>query len=331
MPRPLTSFDQLDYDMAPTPHQIHEIYDNGFKGVRFDASAYYMMRSSIQRFHQAFPGAVGKGKGIASLPYKAALTLDPGFGSTEAQTTGDCVSHSTRNAGMMDYCIDALYGETTFKGRFATENIYGYRGHGGQGADCSRLANYVSQDGPGGFLARAKYSDGSNNVDLSVYRSSTGAGWGSRGTPDWVNKIAAENKAMNVYALKSLDECLDALAMGFGISMCSGFGFSSKRNEDGVSEKSGGWSHAMAWIGCDDTDWATQKYGGPLILIQNSWGDWNSGGKRHEQPDASFWIKPTVAKSMISNGGGFVITSVRGFDRTLVYDMAGSVAELSRQ
>jgi len=78
----------------------------------------------------------------------------------------------------------------------------------------------------------------------------------------------------------------------------------------------------MAWIGADDTDRAHQQYGGPLFLVQNSWGGtWNDGPKKHDQPDGSFWIRPQIAESMIRGGGGL---SVRGFNRTLDYDMRPS-------
>jgi len=321
----------FDYDFTPTPKQLTEIYDGGFKGVIHDAASYAAMRTAAPRFYDVFPGAKGAGKGRVSLPYKAALTLDPEFGGYESQTTGDCVSHSTRNAGMMDYCIDAMFGETEFKGRLATENIYGYRGHGGQGANCSRLAMYVSQEGPGGFLVRAKYDDGGrNSVDLSRYNSRTGHNWGRPGTPSWLNKIAAKNKAFSVFSIKSSDEARDAIASGYGISMCSGYGFRSNRNEDGLCERSGGWNHAMAWVGVDDTDWAHQKYGGPLFMIQNSWGEWNSGPKRHEQPDGSFFVRPKISSAMINGGGGYVISSVRGYNRELTYDVTSQVLELSK-
>jgi hypothetical protein len=325
----LSSFEQLDYDMAPSPEQLLEIYSNGFKGVRKDPSSYYSLRTSSIRFYDAFPEAKGAGKGRLSLPFKAAVALDEGFGSTESQTTGDCVSHGARNGGAIDYSIDALFGETEYQGRFATENIYGWRGHGGQGASCARLSKYVSQQGPGGFLTRKKYSSGSKSVDLSVYNSSIGHNWGRSGTPSWLNEIAAQNKALRVFSVKSLEEVIDALAMGFGINMCSGYGFSNKRNEDGLSEQRGSWAHAMAWVGVDDTDYAHQQYNGPVILIQNSWGKFNSGPKRHEQPDGSFFIRPSVADKMVRGGGGWVIASVRGYNRELVYDMQKKVAELS--
>lgn len=318
-----------DYNMTPTPEQLLEIYSSGYRGVLHDRASYVSLRRSIPRFYDIFPEAKASGRGKVSSPYKACLALEPEFGRYEAQTTGDCVSHSTRNAGMIDYCIDALFGETDYLGRFATENIYGYRGHGGQGASCSRLAGYVSQNGPGGFLVRKRYESGSSSVDLSVYNSRIGHNWGPRGTPSWVNKIAEKNKALRVFSVKSVEEAIDAISMGFGISMCSGYGFSSSRNEDGLCERRGGWSHAMAWIGVDDTDWAHQKYNGPLFLVQNSWGKWNSGPKRNDQPDGSFYIRPNVASSMIRGGGGFVISSVRGYNRELVYDTQNKIKGLN--
>jgi hypothetical protein len=323
----MKTFNELDYDLTFEPHELLEIYNNGFKGVHQDAASYFALRTIAPRFKNVFGSDHGKGK--VSLPFKACLVLDPEFGGCENQTTGDCVSHSERNAGSIDYCTDAYFGETTFKGRLATENIYGWRGHGGQGANCSRLATYVSQSGPGGFLPRDKYTDGSNSVDLSRYNSSIGHNWGRSGTPSWLNKIASKNKAMRVFSCKSIAEARSALALGFGISMCSGYGFDSTRNQDGLCEQKGGWSHAMAWIGVDDSDYAHQKYGGPLFLVQNSWGAWNNGPRKYEQPVGSFFIRPQVAEKMIKAGGGWITAAVRGYDRELVYDMQSKITELS--
>jgi intein/homing endonuclease len=89
--------------------------------------------------------------------------------------------------------------------------------------------------------------------------------------------------------------------------------------------------NCMAHIGCDDSDWAYQKYGGILGLIANSWGpDWNDGPKRNDQPDGSFWVRPAIVQKLINAGGAFALASVRGYNRELVYDMAGSVASLSK-
>jgi len=320
-----------DYDSIPSPQDLVNAYSNGFKGVRIDRASYYSMDRVINRVVHDFKDVYKDARGKAHLPYKVVTIKEPQFGRYESQTTGDCVSHATRNSGMLDYCIDTVFGLTEYSGRFATENIYGHRGHGGQGANCSRLASYVGPNGPGGFLVRKKYGSGRNSVDLSVYNSRTGHNWGRSGTPKWLSEIADDNKALKVYSIKSMDDVITSLSLGYGISFCSSYGFSSKRNEDGVSEQRGSWAHAMAWIGVDDTDWAHQNYGGPLVLIQNSWGpNWNGGPKRHEQPDGSFWIRASVANKMIRNGAGYAIASVRGFNPVLVLDTMGRLQQESK-
>tara|TARA_R100001594_G_scaffold139517_1_gene183992 strand:- start:552 stop:1586 length:1035 start_codon:yes stop_codon:yes gene_type:complete len=279
-----------------------------------DFTSYLTKRQGTYLFGSLALDLEGSGRGKISLPFKAAVSLDPEFGGYEAQTTGDCVSHSTRNAGMLDYCVDVLRGETDYKGRFATENIYGYRGHGGQGASCSRLADYVAPDGPGGFLVRKKYS----SVDLSVYNSRIGHNWGRRGTPDSVNKEADDNKAQTIALVTNTDEACDAIANGYGISVCSDHGFNGDRGRFGVAQRRGSWSHAMAWVGCiDDPDnEAYRHYDGRLFLVQNSWGsNWQGGPTYMDQPPGSFWITERTAQQMINARGSWVISRVDGINR----------------
>lgn len=318
-----------DFDLAPDPGQIELIYRNGLRGALSDPAADQQLLATTETFYGAFPKSEGIGAGRLSAPYKAVLVLDKEFGSCEAQTTGDCVSHATRNAGMVDYCVDALFGETQYLGRFATENIYGGRGHGGQGASCSRLAEYISADGPSGFLVRQKYSAPSGDaVDLSVYRASIGAGWGRQGTPAWLNEIASANRADRVLRVTTLDEARDAIACGFGLSRCGWWGYQSRRNADGVCEVSGRWSHAMCVHGFDDSE-SAHKYRDGLACYQQSWGDWGTGPKRADQPNGSFWVPGYRLKAEIDAGGVYVIASIRGFDRDAALDLAEEVRNLS--
>jgi hypothetical protein len=303
------------YDFQPIePAEIQAIYESGFKGAIGDRHQSMLASAASDDFYAVHPGARGAGSGRLLLPYLMAMTYDDGFGRSEAQTTGDCVSHGARWGGMIHYCADVYLGQTAYKGRFATENIYGYRGHGGQGANCGRLSLYTSPSGPGGFLVRDRYSSGSSSVDLSTYRSSIGHNWGRPGTPAWLNQIAAQNKAMRVYRCTSMQMAIDALALGYGLNVCSGFGFSNQRNADGIAEQRGSWAHAMAWVGVDATN-----PNNPLFLVQNSWGVWNRGPKKYDQPDGSFFIRPSVAQRMLS--GAYIIGSVRGYDRKIDYSM----------
>ena len=56
-----------------------------------------------------------------------------------------------------------------------------------------------------------------------------GARWGARGLPDKVIDEAEKHQIKTVSLVKTVDEARDALANGYGISVCSGYGFSNKK------------------------------------------------------------------------------------------------------
>ena len=203
--------------------------------------------------------------------------------------------------------IDIKGESESFVARGATEAIYQSRGHKGQGMSCSGAARYVNKKG--GILLRKDYG----SIDLSTYNSSVGA---SHKVPkDIYTKEAQKHQVKTISMITTVEEARDALANGYAISVCSGYGFSSKRDSNGIAKRSGGWSHAMAWISCDDTRTVHNE---TLFLVQNSWGRWNSGGKRHGQPDGSFWIREKDARGMLSGKGSWVFSDVDGFPaRTL--------------
>jgi hypothetical protein len=191
-----------------------------------------------------------------------------------------------------------------FVARGATEAIYGSRGHGGQGMSCSVAARFVHQNG--GILIRKNYGF----VDLSTYNSSIGSRWGSRGVPIEVINEGKKHQVKTISLINTIEQARDAIANGYAISVCSDYGFSSRRDEYGIAKKSGSWNHAMCWCAMDDT---REIYNETLFLIQNSWGVFNSGPKRHEQPDGSFWIREKDAAGMLAQNGAWVFSDVDGF------------------
>jgi len=218
----------------------------------------------------------------------------------------NCVSHATRNACDVSRAveIDVHADRESWIARGATEGIYGARGHGGQGMSCARAAEFVSKYG--GVLVRKNYK---GVVDLSKYQGMLGAGWGGRGLPDPVIDLANDHQMKTVSLVRTIEEARDALANGYGLSVCSNYGFSSTRDKKGFAKVSGSWAHAMAWIACDDTN------GDLVFLVQNSWGKWNDGGHPvwGPIPDGSFLIHSDTAEGMIKQNAAYAFSSFDGF------------------
>lgn len=289
-----------------TPRDLLNAYRNGFDGAVCDPeeTAELLGKLKTPLFGAAAYKLHGAGEGKMSRPFMSLLKFDSGFGPAERQTTGDCVSHSTRNAVDITRAVEIdIKGESeSFEGRSATEAIYQSRGHMGQGMTCSGAAKYVHSNG--GILLRKDYGA----VDLSVYNSSLGA---RKRIPKSIYVTEAKkHQVKTISMITTLEEARDALANGYAISVCSGYGFSSRRDSNGIAKRSGGWSHAMAWIACDDT---RKRFNETLFLVQNSWGKWNSGPRVHDQPEGSFWIREKDARGMLASKGSWVFSDVDGF------------------
>ena len=309
-----------DFPQNPTPAELRRAYGGGFCGSLCDPEDVSKLLGELP--HPLFGAAAhelrASGKGKVSLPFKSLLRFDPKFGPSESQTTGDCVSHATRNAVDVTRAveIDVKKEPESFVARGATEAIYGSRGHGGQGMSCSRAARFVAEDG--GLLLRQDYGD---LVDLSTYNSDIGSRWGRRGVPAKVEEVARKHQVLTISLVTTIGEARDALANGYAISVCSGYGFSSRRDDNGYARQKGSWSHAMAWVACNDT----KAKGGPGFLVQNSWGAWNGGGKSYGQPNGSFWVDYDIAGKMLGDHGSWVFSDVDGFPPRKLPNYGGSL------
>lgn len=308
-----------EFPSNPTPRALWKAYSAGFAGSLCDPEDVSRLLGELP--HPIFGAAAyelnGSGENNISLPFKSLLKFDPGFGPAERQTTGDCVSHATRNAVDVTRAVEIDIGQEPeeFASRGATEAIYGSRGHTGQGMSCSRAARFVHDDG--GILLRKDYGF----VNLSTYDGNTGHNWGRRGVPNEVAKEGQKHQVRTVSLITSWGDARDALANGYALTVCSGLGFSSRRDSNGYAKQKGSWSHAMTFIACNDT----REKGGPGLLVQNSWGHWNGGPKTHDQPDGSFWVTKRTAEQMINARGTWVFSSVDGFPPRNLPDYGGSL------
>ena len=290
-----------------SPSDLYNEYRKGFQGCLWEEHVFneLLENSKYAYFGDGAKRIKNSGKGKLSTPFKSVLKFDSNP-YNERQTTGDCVSHATRNAVDISRAveIDVHRDKESWIARGATEAIYGARGHGGQGMSCSRAATFVSQSG--GVLVRKNYK---GVADFSKYNGNLGAGWGSRGLPDPVIDLANDHQIKTTSLVRTVEEARDALANGYGLSVCSSYGFSNKRDSKGFAKVSGSWAHAMAWIACDDTG------DEPAFLVQNSWGKWNDGGHPAwgKIPDGSFLIHADVAAGMLSQNGAYAFSQFDGF------------------
>jgi len=290
-----------------SPQELYDNYRKGFSGCLWEQHIFdnLMENSKYPLFGAASKKIKSSGKGKLSTPYKSVLKFDKNP-YNERQTTGDCVSHGTRNACDVSRAVEIDIGgeREAWIAKGATEAIYGARGHGGEGMSCSRAAEFVSKNG--GIVLRQNYK---GVADFTKYNGNLGAGWGGRGLPDPVIDIANDHQIKTTSLVRTIEEARDALANGYGLAVCSNYGFSNKRDKKGIANTSGNWAHCMAWIACDDTG------SEPLFLVQNSWGKWNDGG--HPEwgpiPDGSFLIRAEVAAGMLAANGSYAFSNFDGF------------------
>lgn len=254
-------------------------------------------------------GWAGSGAGKLVLPFLCVTKLWPKAFPGDAQTVGSCVSHGTKNGILISLACEIVAGkpdETTGQiegvpdvppegeasGVLNPAPIYWQRGYNGHGWSCPTAANVVVKTA--GCVVARKYDD--LGVDLTNVNRSIETMYGARKPPEAWQAEFAKHRIRTAADVDAFEPLRDALANGYGISSCGSEGFSSTRNEDGVSNRRGSWAHAMAYIGADDRSEIKQKYGEPLVLVQNSWGPWNSGSRRIlgttiDIPIGSFWAR----------------------------------------
>lgn len=292
---------------------MFDLYNHGLKGALYD-------EQKTNEFLATLPYPLFKdvntlfadGKGKLSLPWKAAQKFYPTFGEDEAQLTGDCVSHGNKNAGDVTRAFEIIYNgeKESFVARGATEGIYGYRGHGGQGMFGHQAIEFLTKTG--GVLLRQNYSEA--NVDLSKYDAKKGVEWGRSGVPKKLLEQGKKNQFKTASLVTTVEEARDLLANGYGLPVCSNYGFGNKRDKFGIAEANGTWHHCMMFGGCDDTK---KRANETLFLVINSWGpDWISGPK-FEQPEGSFWIREKVAAAMLAQKQSYALSNFDGFKRQM--------------
>ena len=261
--------------LIPKPGELEKVYSEGFPGCQLSAWSQQSLFEDgiLQTFAQACPHLAGlhKRSDRRVVPlFLAREQCDPGAFGEESQTTGDCVSHGSRNARDTTRCVEiVIKGEPEiYHKRGATEPTYGYRGHGGQGMDPARATRFETEFG---FLFREPYPE--LGINLSVYNSRTGSAWGRGGPPEKVRQKCQEHRVGKWIAPETGDEALDLLAAGYAAHSGQNVGFASTPNSSGIHPVRGRWAHDMATVGYD---LSREAWPEDVVFVQNSWGDWNT-------------------------------------------------------
>ncbi len=306
-----------DWVQAPDsrlpPAEIQRMYESGYRGAIWSPEAVEQLRAESEiPFAEGVAHQFGFADQFAGqlvIPFIWIEKLYPGSLPGPAQERGDCVSHGQKNANLGTLCAEVIANtvdEITHKierapevtplgiknGVLSTEAIYWFRRHGGDGWSCASSAR-VSVREAGAVL---RINDPVVGIDLQDYSSSLAGKFGRTPPSGELAKALARNLFRTTTEANSFEEVRDLLGRGFFFNTCGSEGFSNQRDENGVSKRQGSWSHSMAFIGADDRPIVHQIYGGPLVLVQNSWAVFNSGpriirGTNIEIPKGSFWAR----------------------------------------
>ncbi len=298
-----------------TPLAIQQSYESGFVGAIADRDGFADLREEERRLFGASPlsAIAGSGEGKLSIPYVLVLKhVKDGF--KVRQTAGDCTTQGGCTAALISAVCDfAMRGDREeLMLPFANEVSYSTRPFSGEGWSCTDQARSICKGGKAGLLQRKAYPE--LGADFTVYDGKKGS---RRTVPEKVLEEARKHQVESWHVIESLEEVRDLLANGYGVNVCSGYSFSNKRDEWGVSDRTReGWAHAMAWVGFDDRPEAHERYGDCLVCVDQSWGEWNSGGwlaAYGPMPQGAFWILGRHARGMLSGGGGIGFSTVNGW------------------
>lgn len=323
-----------------TTAEIIKQYEKGYAGAMYSAAAREEFLDGLSHpvgedVCQEF-GYADTAKGELIIPFTHILAQYPGCLPGGGQVEGDCVSWGQRNANLLTMVTEAVSGmpdevsgkveecpevspEAQRAGVLSTEAIYWFRstkpGHGWFCHEAARVSRTKA-----GLVLRKEY----DGIDLTRYTKDTVNEFNRKSVPAALADQIDDNPVREATEIKTFDALRDLLARGYGVQTCGSEGFESTRDENGVCKRKGSWAHSMAYLGVDDRPWAHQKYGGPLVLVQNSWNEYMRGSRRIngteiDIPPGSFWARwaDVSRRSMI------VMAGASGWNRKKLPDYLG--------
>ena len=289
-----------------------------------EGTARFLAELTQPLFSQAGADCLAKDERKDVFLYRAAQQVHRELYGTDwvvvRQGIGDCVSHGWAHGCWISMCVDYELGRIGEPPPIvSSESVYGgsrveargrSSGGWGDGSYGGAAAKFVRD---WGCTFRLAYSQEDGGHNLLAYSSQVAKSWGNygnggEGDDGLFDGVAKRHPMKHVALVRSFDEAAAAIASGYPVPVCSGYGFSSQRDEDGFARRQGSWAHCMCFI-------AVRQGKRPGLLCLNSWGaKWNGGPKWPEdQPDGSFWVDADTVTGMLSGGDSFAVGGVDGF------------------
>lgn len=242
------------------------------------------------------------------LLYKCFKEIFSGYPEYPAQEIGDCVSFGHAHANDALMAIEAYMGDLDASAihRTSTEFLYG---------EARKVSNDLGPfDGSyGGAAVKAmttvgmlSYGQLKEAGESDTYSGQRAKQWGRTGPPVKLEPIAGGYKLGGAALLESTDDMGRALQNGHPCTICTAYGFTTTRDQQGFCRLSGRWGHCMH----------VTAYRGdrPAFLIVQSWGpDQPSGPLDLDQPTYSFWCTPDDMSRIIAEGDSFALAGSPGF------------------
>lgn len=301
----------------------------------------YFERSKFARSEE---GIVGSHAGKAVYGWQYWHRVDP-RGTYGRQLTGDCVSWGARAAIDLRRAWQALRqavreqvsegplnersvysaAEQYFK-RQATALLYSGRGHTGEGANPASISAWACKQP---ILLEMDYGTVDGRAwDFTRYDNYVrlGVEYGQRGLPSSFlatlkrTHATTDGSFVGVKRWKLVREpkaVLDLMAQGYFCHVGSTLAW--RNYGDPISVRAGSWAHDMACVGFDDRPAVVERFGGTVVFVDQSWGDWNrvTGILPEWQPwgEGMFAIRYDDFADWVGRGECCVMTETVGFEK----------------
>lgn len=222
-----------------------------------------------------------------------------------AQQIGDCTSFGTGHAVDLVECVQIAIGKQAqqFK-ETCTEAIYGLG---------REIAGMLGQDDGcyGGAVSKAVTQYGTVSREaVGSYSGDRAKQWGgSSGVPSDVKAKCANHKVKTASLVQTWPELTAALSNGYPVIVCSNQGFTMTRNQKGICEAQGSWSHCMMiagvmYVGTSDE----------CAIICQSWGpNVPDGPTANGMPDFSFGARKSIVSEMLSGQDSYALSAFDGY------------------